>query len=374
MLKAYKYRLFPTEVQKNQLTNYLGCCRFIYNLGLETKIAAYVSAKKNITCFDLIKQTTDLKKSVPWLAECPAQSLQMSLRNLDNAYTKFFKGAGFPKFKKKYSTQSIQFPQGVFVNFDKKNLIVPKLKNINCVFHRKFNGIIKTVTISKTTTNKYFASILVENKYEVATKISMGINSTVGIDMGIKTFATLSDGTQFNSPKFLRGQLKGLRIEQRKLRRKFKKGIKEQSKGYQKQKLIVAKLHEKIANRRKDFLQKTSTAIIKQYDTICLENLNIQGMMKSNLAKSIADVSWSEFNRILEYKALWYGKNIIYIGRFEPSSKICSICGTINKELKLSDRVWTCKCGVTHDRDKNAAINIKNFGLRNQPNIVNVNH
>ena len=376
MLKAYKYFLLPTDEQKRQLTQYFGCVRFIYNLGLETKVASWTSAKKNLTCIDLANQTKELKDSgqADWLKECPAQSLQMALRNLDNAYTQFFKGGGFPNFKKRTSAQSIQFPQKVRIENGK--IIIPKLRAVNFVQHRPLGkGTMKTVTLSKTSTNKYFVSILIENNKELPNKKAVKPITSIGIDVGLKTFATLSDGSQFHSPKFLREQLRRLRIEQRKLRRKFKKGVKEQSNGFYKQKLIVANLHEKIANRRKDFLQKTSTAIIKQYDTICLEDLNIKGMQQnSNIAISISDVSWYAFAQMLEYKANWYGKNIIYIGRFDPSSKICSTCGAINKELKLSDRVWTCKCGVTHDRDKNAAINIKNFGLRNRPNIGNVSH
>ena len=365
MLKSYKYRLLPTEAQKAQLAAYFGCCRFVYNLGLETKIRAYTSARKNISCFDLMKQMKELKDSefASWLKECPAQSLQVSLRNLDNAYTGFFKGGNFPAFKKRTNRQSLHFPQNVRFKGDK--IVFPKLKSMAFIKHRPLGaGIVKTVTISKTPTEKYYVIILVDNKENLPAKRPIVTETSIGIDLGLKTFAVLSDGSQFDSPKFLRSQLNRLRIEQRKLKRKFKKGFKEQTKGYQKQKLIVAKLHEKIANRRKDFLQKTSTAIIKQYDTICLEDLNIIGLIQnSKVSKSISDISWGEFNRMLEYKALWYGKNILYIGRFEPSTKICSNCGTINKELKLSDRNWTCKCGVTHDRDKNAAINIKNFGL-----------
>lgn len=376
MLKSYKYCLLPSEEQKLQLTKFFGSARFVYNLGLETKIDAWTSARKNLTCFDLIKQMAELKGTEAiWLSECPSQTLQMSLRNLDNAYTKFFKGGGFPKFKRRSNAQSIQFPQGVTVEQGK--IFIPKLKYVDFIQHRKLGtGIIKIVTVSKTTTDKYFVSILVDNQKELPNKKSVKERSTIGIDIGLKTFAVLSDGTQFQSPKFLREQLRRLRVEQRKLSRRFKKGIKisEQSKSWHKQRMIVAKLHEKIANRRKDFLQKTSTAIIKQYDTICLENLNVKGMMKNhNLAQSISDVSWSEFTSMLEYKASWYGKNIIYIGRFEPSSKICSSCGNYFKELKLSMRSWTCeKCGITHDRDANAAQNIKNFGLRNKPAIANV--
>jgi len=371
MLVAYKYRLLPTEEQRNKLAKFFGSARFIYNLGLETKIAAWSSAKKHLTCFDLCKQMKELKDTqAGWLSEPPAQMLQMALRNLDNAYTNFFRGGGFPKFKSKSSKQSIHFPQSVDIRGGK--IYVPKLKLIDFIEHRPLGkGKIRTVTISKTTTNKYFISVLIDNSKELPNKKPVKEKSTVGIDVGIKTFAVLSDNGQFRAPKFLREQLMRLRIEQRKLSRRFKKGIKisEQSKSWHSQRVIVAKLHEKIANQRKDFLQKTSTAIIKQYDTICMENLNIKGMMQNgNLAKSISDVSWYSFIQMLEYKAQWYGKNIIYIGRFEPSSKICSSCGTINKELTLEDREWICnKCGSKHDRDMNAAINIKNFGLRNKP-------
>lgn len=376
VLKSYKYCLLPTEEQKIQLSKAFGCCRFVYNLGLETKIAVYASNKKNLTCFDLANQMKELKDTeATWLSDCPAQSLQMSLRNLDNAYTNFFKGKGFPKFKDKHSKQSIQFPQSVKINFDNNTIFLPKFKNVNVILHRKFEGTIKTVTVSKTTTSKYFVSILVDNQKELPNKKFITDETTVGIDMGVKTFATLSDGTSFENIKSLRNNLKRLRVEQRTLSRRFKKGAKEQSKSYYKQKLIVAKLHEHIKNQREDYLHKVSTSIIKKYDTIVLEDLNISGMMKNHkLALAIGEVGWNKFETFLNYKAEWYGKNIIYIGRFEPSSKICSTCGIINKELKLQHREWTCQnCNTIHDRDQNAATNIKTFGLRNKPLEVNVN-
>jgi putative transposase len=376
MMKAYKYRVFPTEEQKQELAKYFGSVRFVYNLGLETKISAYIGQRKSLTCFDLTKQMKELKDTdATWLSEVPAQSLQMSLRNLDNAYTKFFKGGGFPKFKNRYSRQSIQFPQGVKVNFKENTIVIPKLKTLSIDFSREFKGIIKTTTISKTVTNKYFVSILVDNQVDIPTKINIKESTTVGIDMGIKTFATLSDGTSFANPKNLRNNLKRLRVEQRTMNRRFKKGAKEQSNGYQRQKLLVALLHERISNQRKDYQHKVSTSIIKKYDTIVLEDLNIQGMMSNHkLALAISEVGWNQFESMLKYKCEWYGKNLIYIGRFEPSSKICSCCGVINKELKLQDREWTCVCGATHDRDSNAATNIKTFGLRKQPLDVNVRH
>ncbi len=376
MFKAYKYCLCPTQDQKAQLSKFFGAARFVYNLGLETKIAAWTSARKNLSCIDLNAQMKELKDSdSPWLAECPSQSLQMALRNLDNAYTNFFRGSGFPRFKKRTNLQSIQFPQGISIR--EKEIFIPKLKWVKFIKHRELcDGIIKIVTVSKTETNKYFVSILLDTKKPTPVKKIVKEESTVGIDVGLKTFATLSDGSELHSPKFLREQLIKLKIEQKKLSKRFIKHKKtsEQSKGWHRQRLIVSKLHEKIKNRRKDFLQKATTAIIKQYDTICLENLNIKGLMKNkSLSMSVSDVGWYHFASMLEYKALWYGNNIIYIGRFDPSSKICSHCGNIFKELKLSMRSWTCdKCNTHHNRDQNAAQNIKNFGLRILPSTVNV--
>jgi putative transposase len=377
MLKAFKYAILPTEEQKQQLAKFFGSCRFVYNLGLETKMQAWTSARKHLTCIDLANQMKELKDTeATWLQDCPSQTLQMSLRNLDNAYTQFFKGGGFPKFKSKHRKQSIQFPQGVKTDFENSTIFLPKLKNVTCIFHRPFKGDIKTVTVSKTSIGKYFVSILVENQKELPAKKPVREKTTVGIDMGVKTFATLSDGTTFDNPKHLRNNLRRLRVEQRKLSRRFKRGAKEQSKSYLKQKLVVAKIHEHIKNQREDYLHKASTHIIRSYNTVCLEDLNIKGMMQNEkLALAIGEVGWYKFKTMLEYKAEWYGKNILYIGRFQPSSKLCSHCGTIFKELSLKDRSWTClSCRTHHERDENAAKNIKNFGLRNKPSTVNVSH
>jgi putative transposase len=375
MLKSYKYRLLPTDEQKQLLNGWMGSCRFIFNLGLETKMAAWASARRNVTCFDLMRQLTELKETeATWLSECPRQSLESSLTNLETAYTSFFKGRGkFPKFKKRSNRQSITFRRDSKIEDGKIKLT--KIGLVDLILHRPLGeGEIRTVTVTKTPTNKYFVSILVKNELELPDKKPVKESTTVGIDVGLKTFATLSDNTTFENPKYLQHQLKRLRIEQRKLDRRYKKGVKTelQSKGWHKQKIVVALLHEKITNQRSHFLHNVSTSIVKKHDTICLEDLNVSGMMKNdNLSKAISDVGWSEFNRMLEYKAEWNGKNILKIGRFDPSSKLCSNCGTINKELKLSDRVWICeKCGTTHDRDENAAKNIKSFGLRTKPSTV----
>lgn len=294
MLKAYKYRIYPTEPQKAQLAQFFGGCRFVYNLGLETKIRAYTSARKVLTCFDLIKQMKELKDTeATWLSECPSQSLQMSLRNLDNAYTRFFKGGGFPNFKNKYSRQSIQFPQGIII--DNNRIFIPKLKWVDIIQHRPIGeGVIKTTTLSKTTTGKYFVSIMVENQNQLPPKKPVSEPATAGIDLGIKDLAILSDGTVFENPKFYRRAKANLRRQQRSLARK-----KKDSKRREKQRLVVAKCHEKIANQRADYLHKVSTNIISRFDTVVLEDLNVKGMMRNRkLALSIADMGWNQFKSI----------------------------------------------------------------------------
>lgn len=366
MLKSYKYRIFPTEYQQEQIAGIFGQVRFVYNLGLETKISAYAANKTNVNCFELNKQVTDLKKEVDWL-NAPSQALQMSMRNLDNAYHAFFRGAGFPKFKSKHSRQSFQLPQGVKFSDDSKQIFIPKLKWVGVDTHRQFKGDIKTITISCTTTNKYFVSILVDNKQELPNKKPITEQSAVGIDLGIKDFAITSDGKKFENKDFFKSTMQKLRVAQRSLARK-----KKDSNHYKQQKLVVALLHEAVRNQRQDYLHKISKYLVDNYDTICLEDLSAKNMVKNhNLARAISDMGWGEFRTMLEYKAEWQGKNISVIGRFEPSSKTCNCCGHINKELTLAMREWTCiKCNANHDRDVNASINIKNFGLRNKPSVA----
>lgn len=367
MLKSYKYRIYPDQNQKELLSKIFGQVRFVYNLGLETKIQAYTANKKNLTCFDLNKQITDLKKDIEWLNESPSQALQMSIRNLDNAYTNFFRGCGFPKFKSKYGKQSFQLPQGVKLSENKKQIYIPKLKMVDIDLHREFKGDIKTITVSKSVTNKYYISILVDNKKEKPKKKPIKLETTVGIDLGIKDLVITSDGKKFENQGFFKSNLRLLRVEQRSLARK-QKG----SNRYKKQKLKVALLHEHIKNQRIDYLHKITRYLVDNYDTICIENLATSNMMKNRkLSRAIGDMAWYKFKELLEYKCDWYGKNLSVIGRFDPSSKTCSNCGSINKDLTLKDREWTCRvCGYQHDRDINAAINIRNFGLRNQPSVT----
>lgn len=360
MMKAVKYRLYPTEAQKMLLNKHIGSARFVYNLALETKQTAYAGNQVNLSCFDLIKQLPELKKECEWLKEVNSQTLQQSITNLDTAFTNFFKGqAKFPRYKsKKRGNQSFNVPQNVKLDFDGEKLIIPKFKKgIKAIFHRKFDGNIKQATISRTPTGKYFASVLIDTKDVNKPKTKITKETTIGVDLGIKDFLITSEGNVVSNPKFLKKKMGKLKYIQSKYSKH--KGKRTRNK--------LAKLHEKVANQRLDFLHKVSTKLIRDNQTIALETLNIKGMVKNhNLAQSITDVSWGMFTRILEYKAEWHGTNIIRIGTFEPSSKTCSCCGYINKELKLSDREWKCNgCGTIHDRDINAALNIKNFALRN---------
>ena len=357
MLKAFKYRLSPTKEQSILLNKHIGASRFVYNLALECKQMAWAGSKVNLSCFALHSQLKDLKTECEWLKEINSQSLQQSITNLDKAYTAFFKGQNsFPKFKKKSNGGSFNIPQNVLLENGK--LIIPKFKKgIDIVLHREIKGEIRQATISRTPTGKYFVSILCETGEPIKPKTVVKESTTVGIDLGIKTYLVSSDGKDFDNPKYLRKAQSKLKYVQRKYSKHKGKRTK--------QKLAI--LHEKVANKRKDFLHKTSSELIKNHDSLAIEDLAVSNMVKNHkLAQAISDVSWSTFVTMLEYKADWYGKNILKIGIFEPSSKLHANCGYINKDLTLSDREWTCpKCGELVSRDVNASINIKSFALRN---------
>lgn len=359
MFKSYKYRLYPTNSQKELISKHIGSARFVYNLALETKNTAYLGSNTNLSQFDLIKQLPELKKECEWLKEVNSQSIQQAIINMDGAFKQFFKGAGFPRFKSKHrGRQSFPVPQNVIIDVEKSELIIPKFKKkgIKINIHREIIGTIKSATISVTPTGKYFASILVDTQKEMTAKASINQQTTIGIDLGIKDFAITSDGKVFDNPKHLKQAMNRLKFIQRKYSKYKGKRTKKQ----------LALLHEKVANKRKDLLHKTSTQLIRENQTIALETLAVKNMVKNHcLAQAISDASWSTFVSMLEYKADWYGKNILRIGTFSPSSKTCSCCGKINKELTLKDREWTCvSCETTHDRDVNAAVNIKSFALK----------
>lgn len=364
--RAYKYRLYPNEEQKVLIAKHLGSCRFIYNYALDKKVRAYQTDKTNLSRFDIQADLPNMKKSEEycWLKEVNSLSLQASLANLDSAYTKFFREhKGFPRFKsKKDSKQSFSIPQNTRVDFENGRIFIPKFKGgIKTKFHRTFEGIVKSSTISRTATGKYFISILVEvNEPDVPMK-PICENKAVGIDLGIKTFAVLSDGTEIPNPKHLKQSLDKVKKLQRSLSHKAK-GSKNRDKARRK----TALAYEQVTNRRNDFLHKVTSYLVNNYDTICLEDLNVKGMVKNHhLAQALEDIAIGTFNTLLEYKAKERGVNILRIGRFEPSSKMCT-CGYINHNLTLAMREWVCpECGKVHDRDFLAANNIKRFAFRN---------
>jgi putative transposase len=356
--KSYKFLLSPNKNQQILLAKHFGATRFVFNHYLNKRKETYLENKTSLSYYDNANDLTNLKKdeNLSWLKEINSQSLQSSLRNLDVAYNNFFKKqAKFPKFKSKYNEQSFSIPQSIIVENNK--LIIPKFKGgIKINLHREIDGKILFATISKSSTNKYYVSITCEVDYIEFDKT----NSEIGIDTGIKDLAILSDGKVYENKKTLKVNLKKLKYEQRQLSKKKKGSV-----GNKKQKNKLSKVHEKVKNIRRDYLHKVSTEIVKNHDVICIEDLAVKNMMKNHkLAQTFSDVALGTFYNMLEYKAGWNDKTVVKIGRFFPSSKTCSCCNYINQDLTLKDREWVCVgCGVKHDRDLNAAINIKKQGL-----------
>jgi putative transposase len=352
--KAFRYRLYPTAEQEQALAVQFGHARFIWNWALALRKAVYKETGKGIGYCKLKRQATALKyqSETKWLREADSQVLQAKIQDLERAYKNFFeKRAKFPRFKSKRDGQSIRYPQRFM--FDENFIYLPKVGWVKTKFHRPLEGRPKNVTVSKTKTGKYFVSIQCE--VEMVEQPSRG--GEIGIDLGVKSFLATSEGWKRDNPRHLQQAEKKLKRLHRQLSRRVKG-----SAGRERARILLARQYEKVANQRRDFLQKFSTKLVGCYGLIGMEDLNVRGMVKNRrLAKAIAATGWGTFRRMLEYKADWYGSYVHKVDRFFPSSKTCSNCEYVLDELPLSVREWQCPiCGTIHDRDINSAINILN--------------
>ena len=359
--RAYKYRIYPTPEQKQVLARTFGCVRYVYNWALRLRTDAYYNEQKRIYYKDLSEMLTALKKQdeYAWLAEVSSVPLQQSLRHLDKAFINFFEGhAQYPTFKKKRNQQAAIYTSNAFVWRDGKITLAKMDEPLAIRWSRPLpeGCTLSSVAVSKDCADRYFISILVEEEIEHLP----GSSQKVGADLGLKSFVVLSTGEIVGNPKFFAKDEKKLAKAQRRHAKK-KKGSKNRDKARKK----VARIHARIADRRRDFLHKLSTRLIRENQTICVESLAVKNMVKNEkLSKAISDVGWSEFVSQLEYKAEWYGRTLVKIDRWYPSSKRCFDCGHILDSLPLDVRAWTCpECGVHHDRDINAAKNIHAVGL-----------
>ena len=368
MLRTFKYRLYPNQTQRERIRKNIDACRFVYNWALETMKLACEQDEPYQSWYDLNKQLTELKVQNPWLKEAYSQSLQQAIKRLHLAFQHFWRRykqgkhpPGYPKFRsRKAHRQSFDVPQFFTVDFTARCVRLPKIGQVKAVFHRRFKGTPKTCTVVTTTTNRIFITIVVEDGKKPPMKQGVTWENSVGIDVGLRTYVTCSNGEKIRNPRHLQKSMKHLQYLHRRLSKK-QLG----SKNWEKARQRLARCYERINNQRTDFQHKLSNRLIRENQAIIVESLHVRGLFRNRkLAKSIADAAWSHFLRMIQYKAERYGVTLMTVGRFMPTSKRCHICGYINEELTLSVREWTCQeCHTLHDRDYNAAQNIKMIGL-----------
>lgn len=358
MLASTRVRLYPNKAQAQALERQFGCARWTWNNALAETQRVFRETGKGVGYFALNARLPRLKAEFPWLAEAVAQTLQSALRNLSRAFINFFeRRAGYPRFKTKRGRQSIQFPQDVRV--ERKRLKLPKIGWIKATVHRPTAGVIKTVTVARETCGHYYACVLAEDGRAMPTPSADG--PVLGVDLGLTDFAVTSAGSRFANPKHLAEHEGNLKRKQRKLSRKARG-----SRSWAKAKRLVARIHERVTNSRRDFLHKTSRRLVDESQVLAVEDLCVKGMSRSpNFAKAISDVGWGTFTRFCGYKAERAGKLLVKTNRFFPSSKACSCCGAVRAEMSLSVRHWSCEtCKTVHDRDENAAVNIRDEARR----------
>jgi len=368
---TYRYRLDPTAEQIQQLNQFAGARRFVWNWALNRKRDHYRETGKTLSFADLSAELTRLKQQpeTAWLRDMHAQSLQQALRDLENAYQHFFRRArkgdkkkGFPKFKsKKTDPPRFRMPQDV--RLAELFVSVPKIGMIKTIVHRPLEGVTKSATFKREACGHWYISLVTEQ--QIAPKVDRPVRTHIGIDVGLKSLAVLSTGATIDNPRWYRTQKRKLRKAQQSLCRK-QTGSRNRGKA----RIVVARLHQKIGNQRKDFLHKLSTDLVRHFDLVSIEDLNVHGLAKTKLSTSVLDAGWGMFRSMLTYKADRQGKHLMAITRFFPSSKTCGMCGLVNANLTLADRDWTCACGTHHDRDLNAARNIDQEGVRLFEQIV----
>lgn len=359
MLHGLKYRLYPTIEQQHALTKAFGCARYAYNWVIDERSKAYTRTERTPSRFDLNKMMTSHKKDKPWLKETSDWVLKEAITNACNAYENFFKKrAGFPRYKSKRDhTQSASWRRPVLKG--KNHVFIPKIGTIRFREHRAINGEIKTITVTRTSSGRYFVSFLVDDGKDAPAK-PIHAETSVGIDVGLASFCTLSTGEKIPNPRFSKESERRIKKLQRRLSRQ-----KKWSNRYEATRKRLAREYERVHDQREAFLHELSHRLVDENQVIAVEDLNVKGMLRNHaLAGLIQDASWSEFVRMLGYKCEWSGRYLLECGRFDPSSKCCSCCGAVHHDMGLSVREWSCgACGAWHDRDVNAAVNILNFAV-----------